>query len=403
MKQINNIVSILLVAAAVAAPLASCSSRRGASSKAEASKVAEAESDSVAGEMTDVALTSKQAETLGLKVDTLGRHSFPGGIEVNGQLESLPQNEASVTAFIGANVASIIVREGQRVARGQVLAYVSHPDLLELQSKYVTACSELEYTTGEYQRQKRLYDEKVGSGKDYEKTQSEYKSLQGEVRNLEAQLRLLRLDPAKIKAGALYERVPIVAPIAGYIDRIEAKIGQYVDPQTPMFQIVDNSRIQAHLLAFEKDAYRIKEGQTVTFTLESAPGETFSAKVYSVGKTFEENPKAVRVHAEVDNRKGLLIAGTYIKGRIAANVASLPAVPEDAVVESDGKSYIFSALHKANGDWKFVPVEVSVGRNEGGYMEVSPVSNIAPGTQIAQNCAYYILSEMKKAETGEED
>jgi cobalt-zinc-cadmium efflux system membrane fusion protein len=402
MKQISNIMSILLVAAAFAAPLISCSSRKGSSPKAEAVKGAEAESDSVSGGMTDVTLTSKQAETLGLEVDTIGRHSFAGGIEVNGQLESLPQNEASVTAFIGANVASIVVREGQRVARGQVLAYVSHPDLLELQSKYVSACSELDYTSGEYQRQKRLYDENVGSGKDYEKTQSEYKSLQGEVRNLEAQLRLLRLDPARIKAGTLYERVPIVAPIPGYIDRIEAKIGQYVDPQTSMFQIVDNSRIQAHLMAFEKDAYKIKEGQTVTFTVESAPGQTFSAKVYSVGKTFEENPKAVRVHAEIDNRKGLLIAGTYIKGKIAADVMSLPAVPEDAVATSCGKTYVFLAARTAEG-WKFTPVEVSAGRLEDGFVEVAPASKVPVGSRIAQNCAYYILSEMKKAETGEED
>lgn len=63
------------------------------------------------------------------------------------------------------------------------------------------------------------------AGKNYQKIQSEYKSLQGEVRDLEAQLRLLKLDPAKIKSGTLYERVPIVAPIGGYIDRIEAKIG----------------------------------------------------------------------------------------------------------------------------------------------------------------------------------
>jgi len=403
MKHIENLMMAIFIAAALAALPISCAPKRGSSSNAEAAKAAEAETDSAPGAMTEVALTSKQALALGLKTDTIGRHSFSGRIEVNGQLESLPQNEASVTASIGANVASIVVREGQKVARGQVLAYVSHPDLLELQSKYVTACSELEFASGEYERQKRLYEEQVGSGKDYQKIQSEYKSLQGEVRNLEAQLRLLKLDPAKIKSGTLYERVPIVAPIGGYIDRIEAKIGQYVDPHTSMFQIVDNSRIQAHLLAFEKDAYRIKEGQTVTFTVESAPEETFSAKIYSVGKTFEENPKAVRVHAEVDNRKGLLIAGTYIKGRIATDVASLPAVPEDAVVESDGKSYIFSAFRGANGDWKFIPVEVSVGRNEAGFIEISPVSNLARGTQISINCAYYILSEMKKSETGEED
>ena len=403
MKHIVNLIMAIFTAAAMAALPISCATKRGTSSNAETAKAAEAEADTLSGGMTEVALTAKQAEVLGLKTDTIGRHPFSGGIEVNGQLESLPQNEASVTASIGANVASIVVREGQKVARGQVLAYVSHPDLLELQSKYVTACSELEFASGEYERQKRLYEEQVGSGKDYQKIQSEYKSLQGEVRNLEAQLRLLKLDPARIKSGTLYERVPIVAPIGGYIDRIEAKIGQYVDPQTSMFQIVDNSKIQAHLLAFEKDAYRIKEGQTVTFTVESAPGETFSAKIYSVGKTFEESPKAVRVHAEVDNRKGLLIAGSYIKGRIAADVASLPAVPEDAVVESGGKSYIFSAYHDKNGEWKFIPVEVSVGRNEAGFIEITPVSNLAHGTQISVNCAYYILSEMKKSETGEED
>ena len=67
-----------------------------------------------------------------------------------------------------------------------------------------------------------------------------------------------------------------------------------------------------------------------------------------------------------------------------------------------GKTYAFTATH-ATGQWTFHPVEVTRIREEKGFVEIQPAHTPQSSTQFALSGAYYILSEMKKAETGEED
>lgn len=373
----------------------------GCNQKPEAATENENQEENAEGGLTSVVLTAQQFNALGMKVDTLSKRNFSSVVVANGQLEVLPQNEASVTAIIGANITSIDVFEGKKVNKGQVLAYLSHPDLLNLQTRYLNAWNQLQYTDKEYQRQKRLYEEEVGSGKDFQKVQSDFLSLTGEVRNLEAQLKLLKLDPEKIKQGDIVEQVPVISPINGFIEKVNVKTGQYAEPQMQMFEVINNDHIHADLMVFEKDVYKVKEGQNVTFAIESIPGETLSAKIFAVGKSFEQNPKAVHVHAEIENKKGLLISGMYITGRIATGEDYAFALPEGAIVNEDGKQVIF--ISEQEGDnWKFEPVEILTGQQEDGIVEIKLLSPLKNGSLVAMNNAYYLLSEMKKGETGEE-
>lgn len=373
----------------------------GCNQKPEAATENENQEENAEGGLTSVVLTAQQFNALGMKVDTLSKRNFSSVVVANGQLEVLPQNEASVTAIIGANITSIDVFEGKKVNKGQVLAYLSHPDLLNLQTRYLNAWNQLQYTDKEYQRQKRLYEEEVGSGKDFQKVQSDFLSLTGEVRNLEAQLKLLKLDPEKIKQGDIVEQVPVISPINGFIEKVNVKTGQYAEPQMQMFEVINNDHIHADLMVFEKDVYKVKEGQNVTFAIESLPGETLSAKIFAVGKSFEQNPKAVHIHAEIENKKGLLISGMYITGRIATGEDYAFALPEGAIVNEDGKQVIF--ISEQEGDnWKFEPVEILTGQQEDGIVEIKLLSPLKKGSLVAMNNAYYLLSEMKKGETGEE-
>lgn len=351
--------------------------------------------------LTTVFLTAQQFNALGMKVDTLSKRNFSSVVVANGQLEVLPQNEASVTAIIGANISSIDVFEGKRVKQGQVLAYLSHPNLLNLQTQYLNSWNQLQYADKEYQRQKRLYEEQVGSGKDFQKVQADFLSLTGEVKNLEAQLKLLKLDPEKIKLGDIFEQVPVISPINGFIEKVNVKTGQYVEPQMQLFEVINNDHIHADLMVFEKDVYKVKEGQNVTFSIESLPGETLSAKIFAVGKSFEQNPKAVHVHAEIENKKGLLISGMYITGRISTENDYSYALPEGAIINEDGKSVIFLS-EKDKSNWKFEPLEVITGQQEDGFVEIKLLSPLKKGPLVTKNNAYYLLSEMKKSETGEE-
>lgn len=343
-----------------------------------------------------VILTDAQVRKLGIVTDKLSKQPFSDLVETNGSLGVLPQDQASVTAVIGANVLSINVYEGQKVSKGQVLAYLRHPDLLNIQSKYMDAYNRLMFTTHEYERQKTLYSQNVGAGRDYQKVRSEYSSLRAEVRNLESQLSLLHINPARIRNGSFYQSVAVVSPINGYVDKIDAKTGQYLDPQNQMFSIINNNHVFADLMVYEKDVAKIKKGQKVLLTAQSLQGQTITARISSVGKTFEPNPKAVHVHALIDNKYNL-ISGMYIKGRILTGSSMAYSLPLEAIVEEDGKHYIFSRSGNT-----FTPMEVNIGMEEDGRQEVKLLSPVKDGTMIAQNNAYYLMSEMKKGETGEE-
>jgi cobalt-zinc-cadmium efflux system membrane fusion protein len=352
--------------------------------------------------MGEVHLSNLKFQSLSMEVDTMPVRSLSGVIEANGQLEVPPQHEATVTAILGANVTSIKVIEGDQVNKGQVLAYLSHPNLVNLQTGYIRSYSRLQYLEKELQREKRLFEEKVGSGKSYQEIQADYQSMKGEVKGYEAQLKQLSLNVEKVQDGDIYQYVPVVSPIDGYIEKVKVQIGQYVDPQTEMFMIVNTDHILANLMVFEKDIYKVKVGQKVSFTVESVPGNTLTANIYSVGKQFEQNPKAVHVHAEIDQKEDFLIPGMYINGKIRTGNNAVKALPESAIIEEEGKSYIFMGeAHEEDGknEWAFKAVEVRTGINEDGWVEIKLLEPLPDGTLIAWNNAYYLISEMKKSQT----
>lgn len=113
--------------------------------KASDSKETEGNNEEEGGGMRSVHLSEMKFNSLGIKVDTLTKKALSGIVEANGQLEVPPQYEATVTAVLGGNINSIKVLEGDKVNKGQVLAYLSHPNLTKIQTDYIsmpiTGCS----------------------------------------------------------------------------------------------------------------------------------------------------------------------------------------------------------------------------------------------------------------------
>ncbi len=350
--------------------------------------------------LTDVTLTDAQVKELKVTVGKMPQHSFAGEIEANGTVAIMPQSEALVSSFIGANVKSIIVKAGQKVSKGQALAYVTHPDLLDMQSRYLAAYNRMAYVQQEYERQQKLYNDKIASGKEYQQTKSEYQSLKAELQTIAAQLQMLGVNMQSLRSGHTVTAVAITSPISGSVEEINIKTGQYVDSQTPMFRIINTKNVYADLQVFEKDAPFVKVGQTVTLTLKSSTGKTFTGKVESVGQTFEGDTKAVHLRVSIDGNHEGLVPGMYLCGHVAADSQMLQAMSTEGVVDDSGSSYIFSVRH-SNGKWTFHPIEVKRGREEKGFVEIA--STVASDETLALDNAYYIMSEMKKGETGEDD
>lgn len=346
-------------------------------------------------------VSKQKLEALELEIDSLPMKSLTDIVRANGTLEVPPQNEAAITAIIGANVTSIKAVEGDKVNTGSVLGYLSHPDLIKLQTDYSSAYNHMNFLEKEYNRQKKLYEAEVASGRKFQEIESQFNSSKGMVKGLESQLRLLHLNLDRIRNGNVYNQVPIVSPIDGYVEKVNIKIGQFVQPHVEMFEIVNTEHVHADLMVFEKDVSKVQEGQRVQFEIESMPNSDLSATIYSVGKTFEQDPKAVHVHAEIENKQGNLFPGMYLTAKIVTSENRVSALPEEAIITENGESYIFTArnISKDNdAEWELSPLKVVTGQKYDGWVEIKFIQPIEEETKFVWNKAYYLIAELKKGE-----
>jgi len=350
------------------------------------------------GHEEEVKLTQKQIDILGIKMDEISERNLGGFIDVNGKLGVPPQNEAIVTSILGANISSIKAIEGDKVKKGQTLAYISHPSIITMQTDYLQTYNKLTFLEQDYNRQKKLYDSNVGSGRDYQLAQSAYSNAKGLTKGLASQLGLLGISAKNVRDGNISKVAPIRSPINGFIEKVEIKSGQYVQPQTPLFEVVNTEHIHADLMVFEKDISKVENGQTVQFTIESLGNKELSAKIYSVGKSFEDGPKALHVHAEIENKDKNLIPGMYVKARIITKNTLTQALPEDAIFQEGEQYFVFTAEKENNGSWGFAPKEVLVKSTSRGYTAFDFVAPLKKGTLVAQSGAYYLMAELKKSE-----
>jgi cobalt-zinc-cadmium efflux system membrane fusion protein len=361
-----------------------------------------------------ISFTKKQFEAVGIQIGKFSQKNLKTTIKANGTLELPPQNKANVTSFINGNITRILVTEGQAVKKGQVLGYIAHPDIISMEQQYLEGLSQLSYLEKEFLRQKELKEGNVGAAKTFQKTESDYKEMQARLKAIETKLALIHLNPASIASGQFSREASIVAPIDGYIADIKVNIGSSVTGADELFEITDNRHIHADLLVYEQDIYKIHEGQKVQFMLTNLPGQVFTADIFAVGKSFEKDVKAVKIHAAIDNPNGQLLPGTYIDARIQVDKSFVNAVPSAAIVKEGDKEYIFKVAHMHKetahkheesehldikeelGDvYTFQKVEVKAGATDAGFTEIIPLEEISPEAKIVLQGAYYISAQGK--------
>jgi cobalt-zinc-cadmium efflux system membrane fusion protein len=368
-----------------------------------------------------VILNKKQIEALQLKLGPVRMRNLTTVVKVNGQLAVPPASSADVTAIIGGNVKEIRVFFGDRVRKGQVLAVLEHPDYVALQEDFAAIAHRLGFLKKEYERQKKLFENNVGAGRDFQRVKSEYNTARARYQGLKSRLLLLHLSPDMVKQGKISNTINVVSHINGYVNTMNIKVGTYVDARDKLFEIADNNAIHADFMVYEKDVYLVKKGQKVHFTVSNMPGKELTATVFAIGKEFEPNTRSVHIHANIHGDKKGLIPGMYISGHLHTDEKYTRALPNEAIVKEGTKSYIFvrddSVIEEmkehdekhqeeqetghddiSHDGMAFRMVEIIPGRKDEGYTEIHPVDSLPDNTQIVLNTAYYLLADMKKEE-----
>jgi membrane fusion protein, heavy metal efflux system len=389
-KTYISIISITLVILAI-----SCKS--GNKENAEKEKV----EDEV---ITSAEFTPVQFKNAGIKLGRIEYRNLRAVVKTSGYLEVPPQNKANVAPIMGGIIKEIFVQEGNYVKTGQMLAKLQHPDFIKLQEEYIKSLADFTYLEKEYTRQKELRAGNVNAEKVFQQTESEYKAGRGRVHSLEAQLRMLSLDIPSVAEGNISPSVSVYSPISGYVGHINASVGKFAEPNQSIFDIVDNSKVHVDLMVYEKDIFKVKTGQKVDFMLTNQNNSQIRGEIFGISKSFENETKALVVHANIIQKTSELIPGMFVNAFIETGNDSVLALPQAAIVHEAGKDYIFIKTaneEKGEKNIVFKRIQVKTGFPDLGYIEIKSMEEIPENAEVAIEGAFYIQSIFKPGEDEE--
>lgn len=392
----------------------SCGKKEDAEKTVEQPKTEQKEENHEEAPQTIAELTEEQMKSVGVSLATIEMKELTSTIKANGLLRVPNNRKATVTSLYGGVIKTINVQIGDFVRKGQVLATISNPEYIQLQEQYLTVNSRITYAEQEYRRQKELFDNDAGAKKNLQSADAELKSLRTQRSSVQRQLQMMGISPGKVTNGNLRSGLVITSPISGTVSNINAQIGSYVDVSSPVLDIIDNNSIHLDLQVFEKNLPKMKIGQIVHFKLTNNPETEYDAKIYSIGSSFENESKTISVHANVTGNKEGLIDGMNITGIVSLDKSVTPAIPNEAIVEADGKYYVFVQTNKKaeaheeeKGQKKetkehsktmnFEKIEVVKGSTDMGYTAITPVNTIDPDTKIVVKGAFFVNAKLSNS------
>ena len=311
-----------------------------------------------------VELTADQMEQFDLRFDTLQSRFIGHSVQVNGVIDVPPQNRALIHPPIAAYVQDIRVKVGQWVRKGDLLALLEHPELLEIQRRYLDAKAQLVFLELDFARQKELARDQATALKQLEKAKADLATAQAGTAALEAQVERLGLDASSLTAAKMQRSLMIKAPFDGYITSVNAQLGQFVAADQPLLGILNKEHLHVELELFERDLPAVRTGQHLSFQLTNMPGTTYTGDVFLIGQTLDPVKRTVMVHGHIDQEEDpLLRPGLFVNAQLHEAGAEWPALPEAALIRSGSDFVGFKYL--APG--KFERVLLTPGIFEGGW------------------------------------
>ncbi len=260
-----------------------------------------------------------------VKVKTMKHEPFNHYFVVFGNAEA--DKYGRLSPEMGGKVKSIKVVEGQKVKKGTLLLTLN-TDAIEKQIAGVK--SGLDFANKNYEKQKRLWDQNVGSEIQYLQAKSAKEGLDAQLDGLTAQLRMSQLR----------------APFDGVVNKIYPKKGEMAGPQFPAIEFVNLSKIVIKANVSEKYISKVKKGQIVELTFSSMPEFKMNIPIVRVSNVLNPKSRTFEIELKIGNKNEL----------IKPNMVSTIRVNDF----STNKAFVIPSLvikKDVSGDYVYVTVE----------------------------------------------
>ena len=266
------------------------------------------------------------------------------------------RGESQVIAKTSGVALSVLAEEGQYVHAGQVLVRL---DSARAALQAAQSASQMRKLEANYARSRQLAEQKLISANDIDQ-------IKFDLENARAANRLANLELSYAN---------VLAPISGVIAQRSIKPGNFVQINTPIFRIVDTSRLEATLNVPERELETLKAGLPVNLQVDALPGKTFQGSVDRVAPVVDSGSGTFRVICAFQGG-GLLQPGMF--GRMQIDYdhrANALVVPRIALLDDEGDPAVFAIR-----SGKAVRVPVKLGYLDGAWAEIR--SGVRLGEQV---------------------
>ncbi|MCM4159250.1 efflux RND transporter periplasmic adaptor subunit [Antarcticibacterium flavum] len=342
----------------------------------------------------EITVTRQQFESSGMKIGTFETLEFPEIVQTTGEIDVPPENRAVINAFVGGYVKRNPLLVGDDVKKGQPLITLENPDYIEIQQQYLEVAEQLKYLKAEFDRQQTLFEEKVTSEKKFLQAESDYRRNMAMYNGLRQKLQMLNISPSLVEQGKITSEITIYSPISGSITAVDVSKGMFVTAQDRIMEIVEKEHMHLELIAFEKDVMQIKKGQEIIFKTPEGNSNSFSGEVYLVGKAIDRQSRTVLIHGHLpDSLVEKLTVGMFVEAGIVTNKTKQQALPEEAVIEQEGFSYVLHLLGEENGNYIFQKKEVRPAATYNGYKAIENTADFEANARFLTNGSFRLIGE----------
>ncbi len=307
-----------------------------------------------------VRISRIQFETNDMQLGQVQPAEFSRTVRSSGVIDVPPQQRARVSAIMGGFIKQVPLLIGNEVKKGDLIAVLENPEYVNLQQEYLEVAEQINYLRADYERQQKLFEEKITSQKNFLKAESDYKRARASLAGMKANLELLGIPVQRVESGQFTTQVRLYAPVSGSVTKLSVSLGSYVNPSDLIMEIVDPSHKHLELIVYEKDVLFLEPGQRIRFRVPEASSQFFEAGIQLIGQSVNEESRTINIHGHINEEdEGRFKVGMFVEAHIILDEMTLPSVPESAVIGS-GDSRQIMVLEEENEDYltfRRVPVE----------------------------------------------
>jgi membrane fusion protein (multidrug efflux system) len=269
----------------------------------------------------------KEAQAAPVEVATLQRGAMEAVLRFSADLEAeqaVPVHSQSPQL---RRVVQLLVEEGQRVGRGQLLAKLQDD---EQRHGVARAQGQLGKARADFERQQKLFEQNLIS-------EQVFTEAKHELEQLELQL---------ADAQQAWNYTEVRAPIAGTVTLRHVKAGDPVSMDMPLFQIVDFDTLVVRLYVPERELARVRAGQEARIRSQALPGVTFAGTVDRVAPVVDPRSGTIKVTVRVPYREGLL-PGMFLDVELITDVRADALLLPKRALQMDGEQ---AWVYRLKGD-----------------------------------------------------